>query len=54
MFQELEDDGKGSVVKEYFTGYTPWMVKHYNIGQSDYLLVGEQVAVHLYEIISNY
>jgi len=54
MFQELEDDGKGSVIKEYFTGYTPWMVKHYTIGQSDYLLVGEQVAVHLYEIISNY
>ena len=54
MFQDLEDDGQGnSVIKEYFTGYTPWMVKHRKIGllAEDYLLVGEQTAVHLYQII---
>ena len=54
MLQDLEDYGEGSVIKEYFTGYAPWMVKHYTIGQNDFLLVGEQSAVHLYQIISTY
>lgn len=54
MLQDLEDYGQGTVIKEYSTGYNPWMVKHYRIGQNDYLLVGEQVSMHLYQIISTY